>query len=253
MGWRAAWRQAHHREEVVLALGEFLFQVGMVDEVQALYREELAARFENSGLARLLAEHYLEAGHVDKALAVYREGIEALPESLAFHRSLADLFKKQGMESEWTQEIDKLIPLLHAANQVEFDVWGSVELGTLYLKRGRRDEAREQFREIIKKSTHHNAMNACAMDLSTNDDAMDRDGTIAVELATRVCELTGWGNPMYLDTLATAYAEIGDFDSAVKWQTKAIELLERPSDKSDYESRLKLYQEKKPLRYELSQ
>jgi len=245
--------QAHHREEVVLALGEFLFQVGMVDEVQALYREELAARFENSGLARLLAEHYLEAGHVDKALAVYREGIEALPESLAFHRSLADLFKKQGMESEWTQEIDKLIPLLHAANQVEFDVWGSVELGTLYLKRGRRDEAREQFREIIKKSTHHNAMNACAMDLSTNDDAMDRDGTIAVELATRVCELTGWGNPMYLDTLATAYAEVGDFDSAVKWQTKAIELLERPSDKSDYESRLKLYQEKKPLRYELSQ
>lgn len=241
--------QAHHREEVVLALGEFLFQVGMVDEVQALYREELAARRENSGLARLLAEHYLEAGHVDKALAVYREGIEALPESLAFHRSLADLFKKQGMESEWTQELDKLIPLLHAANQAEFDVWGSVELGTLYLKRGRRDEAREQFREMIKKSTHHNAMNMCAMDLSTNDDAKDRDGTIAVELATRVCELTGWGNSMYLDTLATAYAEVGDFDSAVKWQLKALELLTK-DDRQSYEDNLKLFREKKPVRYD---
>ena len=92
-------------------------------------------------------------------------------------------------------------------------------------------------------------MNTYAMQLSASHDAKDRDGVIAVELATKVCELTGWGYSIYLDTLATAYAAVGDFDAAVKWQLKAIEFLENPSELEDYRSRLKLYEEKKPYRY----
>ncbi len=41
---------------------------------------------------------------------------------------------------------------------------------------------------------------------------------------------------------------MGDFDSAVKWQSKAIELLSDEKTKEDFRSRLKLYQEKKPYR-----
>ena len=52
----------------------------------------------------------------------------------------------------------------------------------------------------------------------------------------------------YLQTLAAACAEIGDFESAVKWQTKANELRADDEDKTVGESRLKLYQEKKPYR-----
>ena len=48
--------------------------------------------------------------------------------------------------------------------------------------------------------------------------------------------------------LAAAYAEMGDFDSAIKWQSKAIELLSDEKTKEDFRSRLKLYQEKKPYR-----
>jgi hypothetical protein len=62
--------------------------------------------------------------------------------------------------------------------------------------------------------------------------------------------LTHWKDASALATLAAAYAEAGGFDAAVKWETKAIELL--PSGDSDYEAwklaRLKLYQEKKPYR-----
>ena len=102
---------------------------------------------------------------------------------------------------------------------------------------------------MIKKSSHHNCMNRYAMQLSASHDAKDRDGTIAVELATRVCELTGWSDFNYLDTLATAYAELGDFDAAVKWQLKAIEFLDKPSQLQDLQSRLELYREKKPYHY----
>ena len=63
-----------------------------------------------------------------------------------------DHLKQQGMEAEWAQEIDKVISLYHAALRVKFDDWTQAHLAALYLERGRRDEAREQFRILIKMS-----------------------------------------------------------------------------------------------------
>jgi tetratricopeptide (TPR) repeat protein len=83
---------------------------------------------------------------------------------------------------------------------------------------------------------------------ATCPDEKYRDGKRAVESATKACELTNWNNPVYLETLAAAYAERGDFDSAVKWQAKANELRAEDEDKTDGESRLKLYEEKQPFR-----
>jgi hypothetical protein len=63
-----------------------------------------------------------------------------------------------------------------------------------------------------------------------------------------------WKNAEYIDTLAAAYAETGDFDSAVEFQKKAMSLLVRgeapEQERSDYEARLKLYQSGKPYREE---
>lgn len=78
-----------------------------------------------------------------------------------------------------------------------------------------------------------------------------RDGAKAVELATKACELMDWKNAWFVNTLAAAYAEAGDFDFAVKWQKRAIDLLPEdasPEVRADYESRLKLYESGKPYR-----
>jgi hypothetical protein len=75
-----------------------------------------------------------------------------------------------------------------------------------------------------------------------------RDGRKAIASATRACELTKWSDASYLETLAMAYAEAGDFESAVKWQTKANDLCSHPDLKTRGESRRKLYQEKKTIR-----
>ena len=63
----------------------------------------------------------------------------------------------------------------------------------------------------------------CAHQLATSMQPELRDGKAAVVLATRACEATGWKNSTYLETLASAYAEAGDFPEAIKWVRRAID------------------------------
>jgi serine/threonine-protein kinase len=72
-----------------------------------------------------------------------------------------------------------------------------------------------------------------------------RDGKAAIEHATRACELTDWNDPDLIDTLACAYAEAGQFDQAIHWQTK---ICQEAPDNKDFAARLRLYQEGKPYR-----
>ena len=51
---------------------------------------------------------------------------------------------------------------------------------------------------------------------------------------------------MLLDPLAAACAETGDFDAAVKWEEKAIDLAPDGVKKDDYRARLELYRAGKP-------
>jgi len=46
----------------------------------------------------------------------------------------------------------------------------------------------------------------------------------AVDLATKGCELTDWKDPQIVSLLAGTYAGAGDFEQAVRYQKKAVEL-----------------------------
>ena len=74
-----------------------------------------------------------------------------------------------------------------------------------------------------------------------------RNGRQARECATRACELTEFQEPGFLDTLAAAHAECGEFDDARKWQRKAVELA-ADDQKADYQTRLDLYADGVPYR-----
>lgn len=99
------------------------------------------------------------------------------------------------------------------------------------------------------------AMNHLARMQATCPEAKLRDGNKAVEFATHACELTDWNNPYFVDTLAAAFAATGNFELAVKWQEKAIDLFGKDNasseDMTEYDRRLKLYQSSKPYREEL--
>jgi tetratricopeptide (TPR) repeat protein len=93
-----------------------------------------------------------------------------------------------------------------------------------------------------------NAYNNRAWLWATCPDAKHRDGKQAVASATRACELSGWTEARHIGTLAAASAEAGDFDAAVKWQSRANERYADAGDEKKGEERLRLYRDKRPYR-----
>ena len=60
--------------------------------------------------------------------------------------------------------------------------------------------------------------------------------------------LTGPDDHFSIDTLAAAYAECSDFEKAVEYQKKAVELEGNDIFKAGYVERLAAYRAKKPWR-----
>ena len=90
-------------------------------------------------------------------------------------------------------------------------------------------------------------LNVLAWLLATTPDAQCRDGARAVECALRACKMTANAEWQVLDTLAAAYAEIGNFPEAIVNTEKALKLC--PADEvKEVEARLNLYREGKPYR-----
>jgi tetratricopeptide (TPR) repeat protein len=97
--------------------------------------------------------------------------------------------------------------------------------------------------------TSMNAHNGAAWILATCPGDEVRNGALAIEHATKACELSKWKNRGCIDALAAAYAEAGDFESAVEWQEKAVDIIFPDALKQDYRARLALYRAGKPYRY----
>ena len=84
---------------------------------------------------------------------------------------------------------------------------------------------------------------------ATSQDDSIRDGRQAIADATKACEMTEWKEPNFLDTLAAAYAEAGEFEQAVGWQEKAIALSDDDETaKKILQMHLESFQAGKPLR-----
>jgi tetratricopeptide (TPR) repeat protein len=112
------------------------------------------------------------------------------------------------------------------------------------------DRALADYAEAIRIDPNFaTALNNRAWIRATSKVDRCRDGQQAVEEATRACELTGWKNGGHIDTLSVAYAEVGDFEQAIRWQRKA---LEDPSyeqeERDNAREKLALYDKKQPFR-----
>lgn len=93
----------------------------------------------------------------------------------------------------------------------------------------------------------------CAIALlrATCPDEVYRNGIQAIEFATKANESSSWKDWNHLLLLASAYAETGDFASAVKWAEKSLEFAPQLKRK-DVREHLELYRADKPYRLALT-
>ena len=87
--------------------------------------------------------------------------------------------------------------------------------------------------------------------LATDPNEHFRNGSEAIAVAKKACELSNWQRTGCYDTLAAAYAEAGDFDQAVKYEKQALTDSSLASkQREEFDKRLSLFEQRKPFREE---
>ncbi|MEZ6142478.1 MAG: tetratricopeptide repeat protein [Zavarzinella sp.] len=177
----------------------------------------------------------------DEALKDYSKALELSPTSVGWYNNRGLIYRRQ-------KKYDKALADFNQALTLSPDyVLVIRNRASAYRDMKKFDLARKDLEEIIRLEPEDAGNNnEIAWFLCTTTEAKVRDGKLALKYALKACELTKYENGTYLDTLAAAYAEAGQFDEAVKMQIKAKTAKESPLDDADSQARLKLYEQKKP-------
>ena len=121
-----------------------------------------------------------------------------------------------------------------------------------FLGLGKHNEAIGDYDKALKiNSTEDGVLNNLAWVLATSPKDDLRNADRAIELATKACKVTEYKEAHILSTLAAAYAESGDFDKAMEWSSKAVELganSTTPETLEQLRNELNSYKQKKPWR-----
>ena len=203
----------------LVSLGIALANRGQFDEAIANFRQAIQIDPNNCEALNNLGIALATRGQFDEAIGNFRKAIQIKPNYCDALDNLGTAFASRG-------QFDEAIKNYRQASQINSNRpqtllhWG-MALG----QSGRTREAVAQYREALRLNPSlAGALNNLAWILAANPDDELRNGAEAVRLAERACELTHYGKPMYLVTLAAAYAEAGRFPEGVATAEKAEQL-----------------------------
>lgn len=143
----------------------------------------------------------------------------------------------------------KAIQLITEVVKEEPENWRALrQRGDALLSIGKHKEAIADYEAALKLTDEDSGLlNNLAWVLATSPKDDLRDGKRAIELATKACEMTDYKEAHILSTLASGYAEQGDFETARKWSAKAVELGEGEM-KEQLQEELESYKKDEPWR-----
>ncbi|HJT45834.1 MAG TPA: tetratricopeptide repeat protein [Chthoniobacterales bacterium] len=190
------------------------------------------------------AADYRDLGHVDLALADLERVIKLNPKFPGAYVDRGAIRFSQGKTNQALADYRKAVeldPRMVVAYEGEI---------VALLRKNQPSEAARLMNKILQISPDSTeALNSIGWFLATSPDTRARDGKNAIKAAEKACQLSQWKNWAYIDTLAAAFAENGEFDQAVKYQERVMQTI--PSQDKDIDgakARLALYKQHKPYR-----
>lgn len=125
-------------------------------------------------------------------------------------------------------------------------VW--LNIGELELAEGEFAKSMAAFEKAVELAPEiAETQNGMAWILATAGEASVRQPEKAIELARKACEMSEYQDWSHLDTLAAAHANLGQFEEAIKWAQKALELVP-DSNREEVTARIELYKAEQPFR-----
>jgi tetratricopeptide (TPR) repeat protein len=205
---------------LIVLLGVLTWQqAGIYRNLETLWQKTLARNPDCSMAHNDLGSLLYDQGHIEEAMEHYRKAIQSDPNNCEALINLGIAFAARRQFNEAIENYRRAIEI----QPNDCDTLNN--LGATLATEGRFDEAIENFRKAIQILPNHcGALNNLALVLAASPKAEFRNGAEAVRLAKRACELTHYGKPVYLGTLAAAYAEAGRFPEAVATAEKAEQL-----------------------------
>ncbi len=227
-----------------------------LDREVADYTDAIRLDPGNAGYRVARANSWSAQGRHEEAIADYDDALRAEPANPAFYVARGN---------EWRRHLKLDAALADYERAIQLDrnyLTAYINHALIWKQRRIFDRAVFELSELIRMAPDNaEAHRTLARILATCNNGAVRDGPRAVAEAIRACELTGWRDPDCLDTLAAAYAEVGDYPSALRWQKEAIQLLranapsvlQRAMDYGgrrgvSFEARLAFYKANKPCR-----
>jgi tetratricopeptide (TPR) repeat protein len=159
----------------------------------------------------------------------------------------AQIFTKEGKYELAIQDCNE------ALRQYRGCVEASLLRASINVHLGKYAEASKEFNYLIslhpRPVTLARALSDRAWFQATCADPSFRNGRQAVKDAKAACSIMQWKDEDMIDTLAAAYAETGDFDSAARYAAQALAIKEiTPVDSKRFQKHLTLFQQHQPLR-----
>jgi protein O-mannosyl-transferase len=227
---------------------DFLLHHNQMAQAQAEAERAITISPDKPAFPVLLGEILLAQGKPDQAIEQFQAALR-LDNTLDIARMKigeADLVKNRTGDA--AEEFSRVL----SDNPRNFIArnW----LARSYMAEGRTAAAAAAYRVSLTVQTNQpGTLNDLAWLLATDPHAEIRRGAEAVQLAIHACQLTGGKEPVFLGTLAAAYAEAGDFDKAVRTGQDAYDMAAKNGLKNVAQNNLRLialYKAHKPFHQE---
>ena len=160
-----------------------------------------------------------QTGYWQNSITLFTHSLTVTSDNARAHANLGLALAVKGRTEE---AIQQLLEVLRLNPEHAIAHWA---VGCGRSEQGRFDEAIQEYETALRlKPDYPEALNNLAWLRAAHADPKYRNGTAAVELAERACRLTDQQEPLFIGTLAAAYAEAGRFPDAVRAAEKAESL-----------------------------